>query len=321
MTARFATPVFRSRNLVLVLLGYSAGYLAARWYQGAYGWTAGLDAYAPEFEVYWMRLLYAELVLEAVAAALLWGWLWRSRDRRLERYWRLLLRRDLVLERGGVLARLESSGRIEETVGPPLTPREELHRNLTHLIWLAAYAWTVYWGMSFFTEQDATWHQTVIRDTDFTPSHIIVFYLSYPVFIITGMGAFLYAKTRVPYFAKGISIPYLMLVVGPFTIFPNVGLNEWGHTFWFMEEIFVAPLHWGFVVFGWFALAVLGVLLQSFASVLYLIGPWLESKDLETQQGNIVLEGEALAEGFQFRDHAVDDFLRGFVGVGPEQAP
>ena len=42
-------------------------------------------------------------------------------------------------------------------------------------------------------------------------------------------------------------------------IFPNVGLNEWGHTFWFMEEIFVAPLHWGFVFFGWAALAVFGV--------------------------------------------------------------
>jgi methane/ammonia monooxygenase subunit C len=37
-------------------------------------------------------------------------------------------------------------------------------------------------------------------------------------------------------------------------------LNEWGHTFWFMEELFVAPLHYGFVFFGWSALGVLGVL-------------------------------------------------------------
>jgi methane/ammonia monooxygenase subunit C len=42
----------------------------------------------------------------------------------------------------------------------------------------------------------------------------------------------------------------------------NVGLNEWGHTFWFMEELFVAPLHWMFVFFGWFSLAVYGVALQ-----------------------------------------------------------
>jgi len=36
-------------------------------------------------------------------------------------------------------------------------------------------------------------------------------------------------------------------------------LNEWGHTFWFMEELFVAPLHYGFVFFGWAALGVIGV--------------------------------------------------------------
>jgi len=35
-----------------------------------------------------------------------------------------------------------------------------------------------------------------------------------------------------------------------------------GHTFWFMEELFVAPLHWMFVFFGWFSLAVFGVALQ-----------------------------------------------------------
>jgi methane/ammonia monooxygenase subunit C len=43
-------------------------------------------------------------------------------------------------------------------------------------------------------------------------------------------------------------------------ILPNVGLNEWGHTFWFMEELFVAPLHYGFVVFGWTGLAIMGVI-------------------------------------------------------------
>jgi len=55
-------------------------------------------------------------------------------------------------------------------------------------------------------------------------------------------------------------------VVGPFMILPNVGLNEWGHTFWFMEELFVAPLHYGFVIFGWLALAVMGALTQTFYS-------------------------------------------------------
>jgi methane/ammonia monooxygenase subunit C len=44
------------------------------------------------------------------------------------------------------------------------------------------------------------------------------------------------------------------------------------HTFWFMEELFVAPLHYGFVFFGWLALGIAGVLLQVFASFSNLIG-------------------------------------------------
>ncbi len=271
------SPLFKVRHLVLTLLGLTVIYLGARGYQAVYAWSTGLDAFAPEFERYWMNFLYVELALEATLTALLWGWLWRTRDRHLEEYWMHFLEREAVLERvkGQALKEL-----LSKELGHSLamlSPREELQRNLTHLIWLAAYAWALFWGLSFFTEQDATWHQTVIRDTDFTPSHIVVFYLSYPMFILVGGGAFLYAKTRVPYFVKGWSIPYLMSVVGPFTILPNVGLNEWGHTFWFMEEIFAAPLHWGFVVLGWFALAIMGVLLQAFASILSLI-----KKDLET---------------------------------------
>jgi methane/ammonia monooxygenase subunit C len=141
-----------------------------------------------------------------------------------------------------------------------ITPREELRRHFHHWVWLVAYATAIYFGASYFTEQDGTWHQTIIRDTDFTPSHVIEFYLSYPVYILTGMGAMLYAKTRLPTYANGFSLQYLVAVVGPFMILPNVGLNEWGHTFWFMEELFVAPLHYGFVFFGSSALGVLGVL-------------------------------------------------------------
>lgn len=270
--------LFKVRNLVLVLVGYLAVYIGARWYQGMYGWSKGLDSFSSEFETYWMTFLYTELALEIALAAALWGWLWKTRDRRLEEYWMHFLDTETALERvkGPALKELLRKKQNRSLV--VLTPREELRRNMIHLIWLAAYAWAFYWGISFFTEQDATWHQTVVRDTDFTPSHIVVFYLSYPIYIITGMSAFLYAKTRVPYFAKGLSIPYLMLIVGPFTILPNVGLNEWGHTFWFMEEIFVAPLHWGFVVLSWFALSITGVLLQAFASIAYLIEKDLCSK-------------------------------------------
>jgi methane/ammonia monooxygenase subunit C len=232
-------PLLDTKWLAFAFTIYTVFYAWVRWYEGVYGWAAGLDSFAPEFETYWMNFLYIEIVLEIVTASILWGYIWKTRDRNLD----------------------------------AITPREELRRNLTHLIWLFAYAWAIYWGASYFTEQDGTWHQTIVRDTDFTPSHIIEFYLSYPIYIITGGAAFLYALTRCPFWAKqGLSLPYLIAVTGPFMILPNVGLNEWGHTFWFMEELFVAPLHYGFVIFGWLALAIMGVLLQVFASFSNLIG-------------------------------------------------
>lgn len=264
-------PLIKVRSIFLMLAGYTSLYLLVRWYEGAYGWSFGLDSFAPEFETYWMNFMYFEILAEVSVGAILLGWIWRTRDRNLEQFWMHFMETDNLLtrRRGADLSELLQKNRDSNLA--TLAPREELRRNMTHLVWLMAYAWAFYWGASFFTEQDATWHQTVVRDTDFTPSHIIVFYFSYPIYIITGFSAFLYAKTRLPYFAKGVSLPYLLSVVGPFTILPNVGLNEWGHTFWFMEEVFVAPLHYGFVVFGWFALAVTGVLLQVFSSIAYLI--------------------------------------------------
>jgi methane/ammonia monooxygenase subunit C len=176
---------------------YIVFYGWVRWYEGVYGWSAGLDSFAPEFETYWMNFLYIEMVLEVLTASVLWGYIWKSRDRKVM----------------------------------SITPREELRRHFTHWVWLVMYGIAIYYGASYFTEQDGTWHQTIVRDTDFTPSHVIEFYLSYPIYIITGVSAFLYAKTRLPTYQNGLPLQYMVSVIGPFMILPNVGLNEWGHTF------------------------------------------------------------------------------------------
>jgi len=176
---------------------YVVFYGWVRWYEGVYGWSAGLDSFAPEFETYWMNFLYIEMVLEVLTASVLWGYIWKTRDRKVM----------------------------------SITPREELRRHFTHWVWLVMYGIAIYYGASYFTEQDGTWHQTIVRDTDFTPSHVIEFYLSYPIYIITGVASFLYAKTRLPTYQQGLPLQYMVSVIGPFMILPNVGLNEWGHTF------------------------------------------------------------------------------------------
>jgi hypothetical protein len=61
------------------------------------------------------------------------------------------------------------------------------------------------------------------------------------------VASYLYAMTRLPQFSKAVSFPLVGAIVGPMMILPNVGLNEWGHAFWFVDELFAAPLHWGFV--------------------------------------------------------------------------
>jgi len=186
-------------------------------YQRVFGFKYGLDSTTPEFESVWMGLWRFNIIANATFFAVTIGWLWTSRDRNLAN----------------------------------LDPKLELKRYFYWMMWLACYIWGVYYAGSYTLEQDAAWHQVIIRDTSFTASHIVAFYGTFPLYITCGVASYLYAQTRLPLYDKGISFPLVAAVVGPMFILPNVGLNEWGHAFWFVDEIFSAPLHWGFVILGW----------------------------------------------------------------------
>ena len=223
-------------NLPLLIIGtllVAALCIGLRIYQQDFGWWYGLDSTHPDFQTYWITLLYAELIIIPLVGIGMAAYLWLTRDRNLTE----------------------------------LAPADELKRYITFITLLFIYAWTFYWAGSFFAEQDASWHQVVVRDTSFTPSHIVLFYFTFPLFSIQGVGVLLYATTRLPLYAKGISIPLMMAVVGPFMLLPTVGFNEWGHAFWIMEEYFTVPLHYGFVFFGWSILALGGILVQIMARV------------------------------------------------------
>ncbi len=219
----------------LVIL--TAIYIGFRIYQGAYGLSTGLDATEPEFEYYWMQLFNFNVTFVSLFAIVSWGYLWFSRDKNLVN----------------------------------IGAREEIRRYFTLTMWISIYTFSVYWAGSYFAEQDNSWHQVAIRDTPFTANHIIEFYFNFPMYIILGGCSWLYARTRLPLYAKGISLPLTLAVVGPFMILPSVGFNEWGHTFWFREEFFAAPIHYGFVIGAWFALGVGGILLQGVTRVIELL--------------------------------------------------
>ena len=213
---------------MLALIAVLAVMVFYRSYQQIYGFSMGLNSTRPEFDHYWMNLLKAELMIIVASWAGLWSYLWFTRDRHLDQ----------------------------------LPVQEEIRRYFTLVLFVFVYAFAVYFGASFFGEEDASWHQTVVRDTSFTPSHIVLFYGAMPLYVLFGVGSFLYAMTRLPKFATNISVPFVLAVVGPFLILPNIGYNEWGHAFWMMEEFFSAPIHWGFVVLGWSVLALGGLLIQ-----------------------------------------------------------
>jgi methane/ammonia monooxygenase subunit C len=230
--------LFDRRPLAVGLALLFVIYALARGYEQIYGWSAGLDSYAPEFGAHWATVLTGATPVALLAALGLPAVLWRSRDR------------DLA----------------------SLAPRAELKRLMTLLQLLVLFAIALYFGLSFFMEQTAVWHMTAVRDSDFTPSNIITFHVAFPIFCIAGVVAFFYARTRLPQFAKGQSLPFVIFVAGTFMTIPNVGLNEWGHSFWLMEEGFASPVHWGFVFFGWMSLGVFGVTLQILARIRELVG-------------------------------------------------
>jgi methane/ammonia monooxygenase subunit C len=219
-----------SPTLMMIVCGIVGMLMvAARIYQQVYAWSAGLDATSPEFQTYWMNLLFGQFAVEALAATTIWGYVWVSRPKDF--------------------ARVDS--------------REELRRFGVFVALIFCYVFAVFWAGSFFGEEDASWHQTVIRDTSFTPSHIILFYWAFPIYIILGITAYLYGMTRVPRFAVRHSLPWLIGVAGPFMLLPVVGFNEWAHSFWILEERFSAPVHWGFMIFAWAGLGLGGLLLQA----------------------------------------------------------
>ena len=221
--------LFRPHLVVLVAAILLVVFIGLRLYQQAFGMSAGLDSTSPEFQTYWMTLVKIEIPVVFGVGIAVWSYLWFTRDRNLDQ----------------------------------LDPKTEIRRYYNLVGWFFLYTVAFYWIASFFGEGDATWHQTVIRDTSFTASHNIVFYACIPTYMVIGIGSYLYAMTRIPAFARGFSVPLIMAVLGPALILPNLGFNEWGHAFWLTEEIFSHPLHWGFTTLGWTGIALGGVLMQA----------------------------------------------------------
>lgn len=214
--------------LFITIAGLIAFFGAYRWYQHVYSFTVGLDYFEPEFQIYWMRLLWAQLTVIGLAGLIGAPALWLTRP-------------------------LDFSD---------LSVEQEIRRYFWVLSTLLVGGLIVFFAMDIYAEADAAWHQVTIRDTDFTPTHIVLFYMGVPLLALVAILGFIWVHTRLPQFSNRVSLPLALTVSGPLLIMPNLGFNEWGHTFFYAEELFAAPIHWGFVVLAWAFFGMAGFIVQ-----------------------------------------------------------
>jgi Ammonia monooxygenase/methane monooxygenase, subunit C. len=95
------------------------------------------------------------------------------------------------------------------------------------MMWLAMYVFGVYWAGSYTLEQDASWHQVIIRDTSFTASHIIAFYFTFPLYI-TRRGELSVCDDPAAAVQQSGVVPLGGGDRGPMMILPNVGSMSGG---------------------------------------------------------------------------------------------
>lgn len=222
----------------IIIVVAALGLGVYRWYMETTAFTVGLDYFEAEFDTYWMSLLYAQGVIIPLIGIIGLPLLWFTRP---------------------------TAAQVQA-----MAPADELSRYVLIFTILASTSVLVTCVLGVWVEADAAWHQVTIRDTDFTPTHIQLFYGVIPLAAVGIILGLVWLHTRMPDFQNRVSIPLFITAAAPVLIMPNLGYNEWGHTFFYAEELFAAPVHYGFVVLGWGLFAIGGFLIQAIQRVLVL---------------------------------------------------
>jgi methane/ammonia monooxygenase subunit C len=152
-----------------------------------------------------------------------------------------------------------------------VTHSEEVYRIAVFWGLVGATSVVLYFMASFFVNADGAWHQTTVRDTAFTPPHIVMFYGAFPLGITMSVGTALYGITRLTKIypaSSGFPWSFFLLIGASVTEMMQVALNEWGHSVWITEEVFSAPFHWPFVIYAWLGLAIFALWVETLVRLL-----------------------------------------------------
>jgi len=260
---------------IVVAIGAVCG-LALFWrgWQQAFAFSHGLDKNLPAFTYFWLTLLAFNLLVLPTVFALWYLRMWK-------------------------------------TAGNPSAQitRQQEGKRLWNL-WLLTLAFTVavFWGGSYFAEEDASWHQIVIRDTAFTPSHIVLFFGIFPLLIYIAAGIYIYGRTNLPHIYGGRRFPVSigLIIGGSVLLLFQVAMNEFGHSFFTPEELFVAPLHWPFVIFGYLLAGTFAIWFETL--------PRIGELARQEQQEHAAGQGQAVEQ------RATDAGVSATSGSAPAQA-
>ena len=212
--------------------------LAIRIFQQFTAWKTGIDASSRDFTYTYRVLFWAELIGSTAGTLAWWGYLVRK-GRRL--------------------------------VNVEVSHAEEVRRIAVFWGLIGTTSVILYIMASFWPNQDGSWHQTAVRDTALTPSHIPMFYLFFPLGITITVGTYLYGRYWLPKVygaANGFPWSFLLLISASVTEMAQVAMNEWGHSLWITEEIFAVPFHWPFVWYGWLAAGIFALWAESLVRLL-----------------------------------------------------
>jgi methane/ammonia monooxygenase subunit C len=212
--------------------------IAIRIFQQFTAWKTGIDASSRDFTYTYRVLFWAELLGSTIGTLAWWGYLVRK-GRRL--------------------------------VNREISHAEEVRRIAVFWGLIGTTSVILYIMASFWPNQDGSWHQTAVRDTALTPSHIPMFYLFFPLGITITVGTYLYGRYWLPKVygaANGFPGSFFLLISASVTEMAQVAMNEWGHSLWITEEIFAVPFHWPFVWYGWLAAGIFALWAESLVRLL-----------------------------------------------------
>jgi hypothetical protein len=147
---------------------------------------------------------------------------------------------------------------VLKAVTKPLFSIADEARALRNVMWMWFITAVTYNAVAIPVAWDPAQHSFLIRDSTWTPPHLMIFGPFFAFMMIEAIVFQYYCyKKAQPYLRK--SIPYTLWVF-PITVFAftlaSMVTNELGHIFLFREEFFSMPTHWNFVITFMFIYAI-----------------------------------------------------------------